>query len=255
MPRLFGRRRALSPGRRFITDLMHYARQVPGVVIQRRMDVAPLVEARRRLIERPGWCAIFTKAYAIVARDRPELRTAYMSFPWPHLYEHPLNIASVSIERPFGGEPGVLMAHIRGPENHPLPGLDAHIRHFKEQPIQQCAYHRRIWRLCQLPWPLRRLVWNWGYHSSGARRARHMGTFGVTSVSSQGGQLEHILSPLATTLTYGPVDEQGNVEVRILFDHRVADGATMARVLVDMEQVLRQEILRELRQLATAAAA
>jgi hypothetical protein len=232
--------------------MMHCARQIPGVVIERRLQVAPLVAARQMLASRPGWCAIFTKAYAVVARDLPALRAAYMSFPWPHLYEHPLNFASIIVERDFGGEMGVLMAHIRGPENHSLPALDTHIRWFKEQPLQESAYFRRVWRLCQWPWFIRRLVWNWGYHSSGARRARHMGTFGVTSVAGFGAHLASVQSPLATTLSYGPIDEQGQVTVNILFDHRVADGATMARALEEMQQVLLGNILRELQQLAAA---
>ena len=37
---------------------------------------------------RPSWCAIFTKAYAVVAARYPELRRAYLKFPFPRLYEH-----------------------------------------------------------------------------------------------------------------------------------------------------------------------
>jgi hypothetical protein len=250
MPRTSGRRLALSPARRFICDLMHYARQVPAVSVRRQLQVGPLVEARKRLNPRPGWCAIFTKAYAIVSRARPELRRAYMRFPWPHLYEHPLNIAAISIERTIGSDLGVLVGKVRGPENQPLLQIEAYLREFKEKPLEQFNHFRRFVWLYRLPWPIRRLIWTWGYHSSGARRARHMGTFAVTSVSGLGADLVNFLSPLSTSLTYGPVDAHGQVEVAILFDHRVADGATLARVLQELEQALTTEILAELQQLA-----
>ena len=54
--------------------------------------------ARSRLQNRPSWIALFTRAYALVAREMPELRRYYQKFPWPHLYEFPYSIASVAIE-------------------------------------------------------------------------------------------------------------------------------------------------------------
>src|SRR5207302_3039307 len=89
-----GKNLSLSRARRFIGDLMRHAAGVPTVSIQRRMQLAPVVAARQAAGPRPRWCAIFTKPYAFVAAARPELRRVYMSFPCPHLYEHPLNVAS-----------------------------------------------------------------------------------------------------------------------------------------------------------------
>src|SRR5438552_1809090 len=104
MPEPLGRTLALSLPRRFVCDLMHLARQVPTVPVQRRMNLAILAEARRLAVTKPSWCAIFTKAYGIIAAARPELRRAYISFPRPHLYEHPNNIASIAIERRLDDE-------------------------------------------------------------------------------------------------------------------------------------------------------
>src|SRR5579864_4603640 len=99
-----GRSLSLSLPRRFIGDLLHFARKVPTVPVQRRMNIAPLQAARRQAVPRPSWCSLFTKAYAMVAAARPELRRAYLSFPWPHLYEHSISVASVAIERKVGDE-------------------------------------------------------------------------------------------------------------------------------------------------------
>jgi pyruvate/2-oxoglutarate dehydrogenase complex dihydrolipoamide acyltransferase (E2) component len=43
--------------------------------------------------------------------------------------------------------------------------------------------------------------------------------------------------------------------VRITYDHRVLDGATVARALAELERVLTHEILTELRDLPPAQAA
>jgi hypothetical protein len=53
---------------------------------------------------------------------------------------------------------------------------------------------------------------------------------------------------LTTTLTYGPIDPAtGRVTVKIIYDHRVLDGAYVARRLRDIEEVLNGAILAELR--------
>jgi pyruvate/2-oxoglutarate dehydrogenase complex dihydrolipoamide acyltransferase (E2) component len=51
------------------------------------------------------------------------------------------------------------------------------------------------------------------------------------------------------------VQEDGSVSVRITYDHRVLDGATAARTLMSLEDVLNGEILAELRQEEQASAA
>ncbi len=76
-----GRSLSLSLPRRFVGDLLHFAQKVPTVPVQRRMNIAPLMAARRDAFPRPSWCALFTKAYGMVAAQRPELRRATCLFP------------------------------------------------------------------------------------------------------------------------------------------------------------------------------
>ena len=47
--------------------------------------------------------------------------------------------------------------------------------------------------------------------------------------SNLGAESLHPLSPLTTTLTYGVVRPDGTVPVRVVYDHRVMDGGTIAR--------------------------
>lgn len=255
MPQPVGRSLRLSLPRRFIGDLVHFARQVPSVPVQRRMDLAPVVAAREVAEPRPSWCALFTKAYAFVCAARPELRRAYLTFPYDRLYEHPVSSASIAVERRFGDEDAVFFGHLNQPETRSLIEIDARLREFKERPVESLGAFRRALRISSLPRPLRRLAWWVGLSMWGRKRAQFMGTFGVSVYSGLGAESLHPLSPLTTTLNYGVIDAVGGVDVRIIYDHRVLDGATVARVLQDLERVLTCEIVAELRYLKAVAAA
>ena len=75
-------------------------------------------------------------------------------------------------------------------------------------------------------------------------------TPGLSSYSALGAQSLHPLSPLATTLNYGPIGADGKLVVCVVYDHRVMDGATVARALAAVEDVFNEELPRELRELA-----
>ena len=95
MTKFRGRNVPISAHRRLVIDLMHFSRKVPCVCVDRRINIAPLVAARARLSPRPAWTAIFMKAFGIVAARTPELRRAYMTFPWGRIYEHARNNAAL----------------------------------------------------------------------------------------------------------------------------------------------------------------
>jgi hypothetical protein len=183
----------------------------------------------------------------LVASRQPVLRRAYLPFPHPHFYEHPANIGSIAVERTWQEEEAVLFGHLRGPENQGLLELDAHLRRWKEAPVEAIGTFRRALKTSRWPRPIRRALWWFGLNVSGSRRARHFGTFGVSAYSGFGAASLHPLSPLTTTLNYGVVAANGDVDVRLIYDHRVLDGATVARALAEMERVLHNEITNELR--------
>jgi hypothetical protein len=70
--------------------------------------------------------------------------------------------------------------------------------------------------------------------------------------SALGAESLHPLSPLTTTLNYGVIGPDGRVAVRIVYDHRAMDGATVARALGMLADVLNSEIPRELAALTGA---
>lgn len=254
-PRIKGRWINLSPQRRFVCDLLHFAARVPSVPSQRRMQLADVIAARARASRRISWCAIFIKAYAIVSAARPELRRCYLPWIWPHLYEHPINVASFSLEREFRGEPGVFFARVPQPERLSLKALDQVVRHHQTAPVEHVPSFMQAMFLSRFPRPLRRLVWWLGLYSDGACRGHFFGTFGISVVGSLGAAGLHILSPLTTTLNYGTFDDEGGLDVRLTYDHRVLDGAPVARALAELEEVLHSEIHAELIDLARQEAA
>jgi hypothetical protein len=236
---------ALSLPRRFVLDLMTASRSVPLVPIKRDMNLSALVDARRTRLHRPSWCALMTKGFALVAARRPELRRAYRAWPRPRLYEHPTSIASIAVERRFADEQGVFFAQLRDPETRALADLDEYLRRCKEAPVESIGSFRRLLHLSRWPRLIRRLIWCSLLGWSGKARARYLGTLGVTTTSGLGATLVNVISPLAVTLSYGPIAESGNVEVRLMFDHRVLDGAAAARALAELEASLLGEIRDE----------
>jgi hypothetical protein len=76
----------------------------------------------------------------------------------------------------------------------------------------------------------------------------------LSSYGNLGAENLHPISPLSTTLTYGPIDPStGRVVVKLIYDHRVLDGAYIARRLRDIEDVLKTSIRDELRDLRAVA--
>lgn len=247
-----GRTLSLSLPRRLVCDLVHFAHKVPTVPVQRAMNVAALNRQRTQLAVRPSWCTLFTKALALVSVEYPELRRAYLSFPWARLYEHSESIASVAIEREYKGENGVFFAHFVAPEKIGLLELETELRRLRTAPIESVPDFQICLSICRLPTMLRRFAWWYITNFRGYRKATWLGTFGVSVYSSLGAESLHPLSPVTSTLNYGVIHDNGDVQVRLIYDHRVMDGATVARALGRLEQVLNGEILAELRSLAVA---
>lgn len=250
-----GRSIRLSLPRRFVGDLVHFAHQVPTIPVQRHFNVAELDRLRSLAQPRVSWVALFTKAYAQVAAEVADLRRCYLSWPYARLYEHDENIASVGVERMYEGEPGVFFAHIHSPDKMPLTALEAALRRCKDDPIESIADFKTQLRVSSLPQFVRRFAWWYVTHFRGYRKAQWMGTYGVSVYSSLGTESLHQLTPLTTALNYGVIHDNGDVMVRVTYDHRVMDGATVARALNRLDEVLQNDIANELRGLATIKSA
>lgn len=240
--------------RRFVIDLIHFARQVPSTPVCRQVNVSPLFEARQNHPARPSWAVLFMKAYALVGAANPPLRRALLEFPWPRLYEHPWMNCALAIERSYNNEPNVFVGLFRAPEEQTITQLQEALAWYKKQPLENVGVYRRALKFNHVPTPIRRMFWWSTLNLSGYKRAKRFGTFGLTSYGALGAESLHPISPLTTTLTYGPISKSGDVIVKLIYDHRVLDGAYIARRLRDIDAALNGPILDELRAGQSAAA-
>jgi len=246
MAQVTGHRMPLPLPRRWIADIMHAGRAIPTVTAERMMDVSAVAEARKQLLEPPPWVLLFTKAYALVAARRPELRRAYMPFPIPHLFQADESVASIAVERDYRGEPAVFFGHMRCPESLPLWQMHRHLNRWQNHPIHHIRTFQRLIRYTKLPRPIRRMAWWYTASVSKKWRMRVFGTFGVSVTASEGAAALNLISPLTTSLSYGIFGADYTLPVRIHFDHRVLDGSPVARALVDLEETMNSEIVSEL---------
>ena len=139
---------------------------------------------------------------------------------------------------------------VAAPDRLSLAALQAHLWAWKTAPIGQVKEFARLVRFTRLPRPVRRLLWWYAMATSGRKRARNFGTFGISVTAAQGAAALNLIAPLATTFNYGVLADDGSLDVRLHFDHRVLDGAPVTRALAELEQVLNGEIAAELRMMA-----
>lgn len=248
-----GRALKLSASRRLVGDLMRFSIKIPRVTVQRQMNLGPLLQARMAQHSRPSWTALFLKGYALLSRETPDLRRAYVKFPRPQLYEFPQSMASIAHEREHDGERVVLLSTIKGPEYRSVAALDAAIKAARSRPVMEIKEFRRALKIARAPAPIRWLLMWLGLNIA-RQRARYFGTFQLSVYSGLGAESLNPLTPLTTIFNYGPIGEDGSVTVRIHYDHRVMDGANVARALVRFEEILNSIVAAEVAGLDQAVA-
>jgi hypothetical protein len=224
---------------------MRFSIGVPRVTVQRHMNLRPLQTARLTCESRPSWTVLFLKGYSLLSKEIPDLRRAYIKFPRPQLYEYPESVASIAHEREHDGERIVLLTSIKGAERRSIRDLEALIQTARSRPIEEIKEFRRALKFARMPAPLRWLLM-WLGLNVGRQRGRRFGTFQLSVYSGLGAESLNPLSPLTTIFNYGPILTDGSVTVRIHYDHRVMDGANVARALERFERILNGEVADEL---------
>jgi len=234
-----------TPFRRLVIDLMHFSAQVPGATIERLMPLEPLITARKFARNPPTWSAIFTKAFAMVAREIPDLRTTYLNFPFGRYYLHPHSIATINVHREIEGESAILFAAIPSPDKLPLGEIDAQLKGYQENPVAAIPSFQQALKLTGIPWPFRRMVWWGALNLSGPFRCRNFGTFGISSLGGQGAGITHLAPMQTSQLHYGMFTPEGILPMRLSFDHRVLDGVSAANALARLEATLLENLVAE----------
>ena len=240
-----GRRLPLSLPRRLATEFSYAAHRVPRATLSTRLALRPLVAARNLAPVRPPWSAIFVRAFALAAVELPVLRRVYTQLPTPGLYELPASTACVVIEREWQGEPALFFCRIKNPATLSLAEIAARIRRAKTAPIESIRDYQRALSIARLPWPLRRLLF-WLGLNLGRQVPNWYGSFGVSVLGSQRVAIASVVAPWASFLNYGPIADDGTVEVFFSFDHRVMDGMAGAQAVQALERMLHGPVLAEL---------
>ena len=246
MPRVRGKRRPVSMSRRTVVDLMYFSKSMPLIAVERPMLFGELAKARANHPDRPPWSALFAKAFSLAAEELPVLRQTYFSFPFPYLYEYPESVVSIANELSVGDELSVLPVRIRSPDKMPLQAVRYKINELADAELWQRGFYRTLAVVSYLPFFIRRPIW-WMALNVPRFRKRFFGTFGITSVGTLGAELLTPMAPVTSLLTYGPLSDDGILRVRLIFDHRVYDGATAARVLARLDELLRGPIHDEIK--------
>ncbi|NBT12547.1 MAG: hypothetical protein EBS56_02995 [Planctomycetia bacterium] len=255
--------RRLDAQRLLVGDIVRLARRVPAFPVERVMRLGAVDAMRRRCPMRIGWAAMFIKAYAVVARDRPALRSWFVPprvplLGRPRWATSPISVVSLAVSRPRGDETAaadreldpeaIWWARIRAPDTLSLPELQAEIARHSAGPIDDVF--RRQLELRMLPRLLRRVILRWNLRSASARRALRLGTFSLSTLAGEGCSNRGHPTFLTTSLTYDPLDETGKMRVTLLADHRLIDGVPAARALEALEATLTGTIAGELVTLA-----
>lgn len=241
--------KSINLARKLVIDLMHVS--VPLVIVKRTMKLERLVQARAKLAVRPGWMPIVAKAFCIVARDEPDLRTFFLRWPWPHFYELPRSAAMAAIVRDSFDKEVPVLLKIGAADEMPLSEIEAILQRGKNAPLDQVPDLNRVIRILRLPMPLRRLIWSFGLNI-GRQRGNHFGTISITSIASMGSETVVANTPGPSLISYGMVRADSTMELLLHWDHRIFDGILAARALQRLEDVMNGEIADEL--LASAKA-
>jgi hypothetical protein len=245
MPRLAITTASLPAGRGAVNDVALLARSIPLFPVDRDMNLGDVAAARAACASRIGWSAILLKAYGLVAREMPLLRSWLVGRVRTRLATASESVATLAINRTESGDDRLFFARLPRPEATPLPAIQAFIDRHATAPIDEVF--RRQLELEMVPGWLRRTILGWNMRSASPKRPGRIGTFSMSSLAGfQAGN--HFHPTLCTTsLCQGPLDDSGRCRLTVIGDHRVLDGVTVARALERLEQVLRGEIVAELR--------
>jgi len=243
---------ACDGNRSCIADVAMVAREIPLFPVDRHCELAPLAAARSACRHRIGWAAIFLKAYATVVRQTPALRSWFLPGLRPRLATTSQNVATLAINRLEEGVERLCWARLDRPEERPLTDIQQFIDDCGRKPLAE-MFKRQL-ELEMLPSWLRRIVLRWNLRSTSAKRVARLGTFSLSTLAGLGAGNRFHPTLCTSSLAYGPVTADGCCLVTLIADHRVVDGALVARSLITLEDVLREDLVRELQELAAPAA-
>ena len=221
------------------------AKEIPLFPVDRWCNLTALAEARAACHDRIGWAAIFLKAYGKVVQETPELRSWFLPGLRPRIATTNQIVATLAINRMENDTEQLCWARLQQPETLPLIEIQRFIDECCSKPIKELFKRQRELEI--LPGFLRRAVLRWNLRSASPKRSSRIGTFSLSTLAGFGAS-NHFHPTLCTTsISYRPIESDGRCLVTLIADHRVIDGAVVARSLATLEKFLTQDLVHELR--------
>jgi hypothetical protein len=245
------KRLRLTSNRSLVLDVLALCDRSAYFPLERSFDLSQIAALRKAATQRISWSLLFLKAYAVVSAVTPQLRQAYVRWPWPHLCEYPNSVGMLAVNREFQGEDRLCWARFISPETIPLAQLQQALDDYQTKPVEE-AFRWQL-HLSRLPALLRRVIWRANLNVGGRKRPRRIGTFTMSSLAGQSAINRYHPTLATSSLSFGPLDAEGKSLVTLICDHRVFDGIAGARILDDLESALSSIISEELRLLAPHA--
>ena len=246
------RYRSVPLQRRWMNDLVHFGLKSHVMGYDTKINIAHVVAARGTNSAAINWSAIWMKALSLVGQRRPELRSAYLPFPWARIYVHPDTSCTLVIERTWRGASALFFQQFRSPEKLPLQELDAAMRRLRQVAVEDVGSFRRMIRFSRPPVLIRRLLWSLGLQWSGPLRAKYFG-FSIINPFPIGGRVIQSTMPATFMLYFGTTQPNGDAQIQVFYDHRVMDGVELYKILRDLEVTMNRDIAAELKTISAGA--
>lgn len=235
----------LAAGRGCVNDVATLALDIPLFPVDRLMRLDDVAAARAACEVRIGWAAVFLKAYALVAREQPLLRSWCAGRFRHRIATSSDSVAVLAVNRADGGDDRLFFARLARPDATPLPLLQAAIGQFATGPVEET--YRRQRQLEGVPGWLRRTILRWNMRSTSPKRVTRIGTFSLSTLAGFSATNRFHPTLCTSSLSYGPLDADGGCLVTVIADHRVLDGAAVAKALARLEEVLTTQLIAELK--------
>jgi hypothetical protein len=235
---------SVSGHRGCVADVALVAREIPLFPVDRVLRLGTVAEARASAAPRIGWAAVFLKAYGMVAREMPVLRTWFVRGLWPRLATASESVATLAVNRTDGGDDRLCFARLASPDALPLAEIQRFVQACATRPVEE-MFKRQL-ELEMMPGFVRRTILRWNANSTSPKRPTRIGTFSLSTLAGQQAFNRFHPTLCTTSLAYGPLEADGRCLVTLIADHRVLDGAAAARALERLEAVFGGPVTAEL---------
>lgn len=233
---------------------LRYARAMSPVFIDADVDMARFrgtdVVAGSDRLNYSATSLVIWAAGRVLARH-PAANSAASGGRFPKVVTHDSVIAKVAVDKIIDGNRVVVSGLIRDVQNANLQAIQAHLKRFRANAVQDMAEMSGVLKLHRLPFWLAQIAF--ALRVGPLRtRSQTMGSFAVSSLGHRPINGFQAVGGTTITLNLGQVRDAAVVRdgqivvspvlrITMAFDHRVLDGAEAADILSEIKDFLEHE--------------